>query len=93
MGKAELKVVGGKLLRVSSVIRDGRIEDIKITGDFFLHPEDSIDDLEARLRGIRAQKDEVNSTVKTFFESPEITILGATSGDFANVILKSFSAG
>jgi len=92
MGRAELKVPGGKLLRVSTTVREGRIQDIKITGDFFLHPEDSIDDLESRLQGIRAEEDEVSSTVKRFFDSHQITVLGATPKDFAAVVLKSFSS-
>ncbi len=48
-GKAIVK--SGKLIRVDAIFRDGKIEKIKITGDFFLHPEDKIEELENSLEG------------------------------------------
>jgi len=40
-GKASRKVPGGKLIRIKVVFSD-IIESVQITGDFFLHPEDSL---------------------------------------------------
>ena len=46
-----LKVPGGKLLK-ASVESDGAvIRKVRICGDFFIHPEDSIERLEAALKG------------------------------------------
>lgn len=39
----------GKLVRVDLTLRDWRIVKIKITGDFFLHPEEKIEELESSL--------------------------------------------
>ena len=45
MGKAKYKVKGGKLIKVQLAKKEDRIEGIKITGDFFLHPEELIEQL------------------------------------------------
>jgi len=91
MGKAELKVPGGKLLRVSSTIKGGRIEEVRITGDFFMHPEDAIDELERRLKGVSSDEAAIRGVVEAFFKSVAPTVLGAAPQDFAEVILRSIS--
>ena len=45
------KVPGGKLFRIE-LVYDRRIEAVKITGDFFLHPEETILELESCLEGV-----------------------------------------
>ncbi len=58
-GKAAVK--SGKLIKVDAIFRGDVIESIKITGDFFLHPESRIEEIEERLRGRRV--DEVKDIV------------------------------
>ena len=44
-GTASRKIPGGKMVKVS--VEYGYVlENVKITGDFFLHPEESIEDIE-----------------------------------------------
>ncbi len=52
---ADYKVPGGKLLRVRLLETGGRIESAKISGDFFLIPEDSLAKLEMMLEDVSAQ--------------------------------------
>jgi hypothetical protein len=92
MGKAEMKVPGGKLLRATSTIKDGRIEEVRITGDFFMHPEEAIDELERRLRGVQLDEVAIRRAVEAFFMSVAPTVLGAAPQDFAEVVLRSASA-
>lgn len=49
-GTAKQKVPGGKLLIVKVRYSD-RIEDVKILGDFFVHPESAVQEIESALRG------------------------------------------
>lgn len=49
--RVEEKVPGGKMVCVDVEVADGRISRIKITGDFFLHPEKTIDEIERTLVG------------------------------------------
>lgn len=46
----DYKVPGGKLVRIDADVEEGYIKDIHITGDFFMHPEESIAEVEASLR-------------------------------------------
>ncbi len=43
------KTTGGKLIRLQIEYGKYAIERVRITGDFFLHPEESVGDLEAAL--------------------------------------------
>lgn len=54
MKTAVRKVLGGKLIRVDVEYSDG-IEDIKITGDFFLHPEELISGIEKGVIGCKIE--------------------------------------
>lgn len=46
---AESKVPGGKLVRIKVDCFDGAIRSVRIEGDFFVHPEEGIADLESSL--------------------------------------------
>ena len=81
--KAEYKVPGGKLL-ACDVEYDNVITNIKIYGDFFMHPEPAILDLEKTILG--KKREELPPTLTKFFEDPEITIFGASPLDFVKVI-------
>jgi hypothetical protein len=47
------KVPGGKLLRVSVDHEGEMLRKVKLSGDFFMHPEDALESLEAKLTGVR----------------------------------------
>ncbi len=48
-GKADFKA--GKLIRVKAKFQGKRIIEIKINGDFYIYPEDSIERIENALKG------------------------------------------
>ncbi len=50
-GQAIYKVPGGKLLKISADFEEDIIANVKVTGDFFAHPEDSIQLIEETLIG------------------------------------------
>lgn len=58
-GSASKKVEGGKLIKIE-LDYDKRINKVKITGDFFLHPEDSILDIENILKGLDVNEEGSN---------------------------------
>jgi lipoate-protein ligase A len=79
--KFEYKVPGGKLIKVSASIRNGLIEEIKITGDFFLHPEESIEALEEKLKGVKIEDESlIRNIINEFFKSK--ILVGASPEDF-----------
>ena len=48
----EYKVPGGKLVVVDLEVRDGRIADFHLAGDFFLEPDDALADIDAAVNGL-----------------------------------------
>lgn len=87
MRKATYKVEGGKLIKVQLLERDGKIHEIKITGDFFLHPEDLIEDLEKALIGKPLKERDLAESIRSLIQNREATLLGASPEDFAKCIL------
>ena len=87
MQKATYKVEGGKMIRVSLKERDDKIQKIKITGDFFLHPEELIEELEKALVGKSFDAQDLNETIKSLTKSRNTTLLGASPEDFVKCIL------
>ncbi|MEM4297741.1 MAG: lipoate protein ligase C-terminal domain-containing protein [Nitrososphaerota archaeon] len=87
--QAELKVHGGKLIRVACSVKGSKLDSVKITGDFFLHPEDDLEGLEEELKGIEIDEDRIRKAVRSFFERRGTTIIGAGPDDFADVIIKA----
>ncbi|MGC8850110.1 MAG: lipoate protein ligase C-terminal domain-containing protein, partial [Candidatus Bathyarchaeia archaeon] len=74
MGRCELKVPGGKLLRVDCAVEGHRLAAVKLSGDFFLHPEESITILEERLRGVEAEERKLKEVVEGFIGEGRILI-------------------
>jgi lipoate-protein ligase A len=53
------------LIRIEFDEENGIAEHVKITGDFFMHPEEAVHDLEQRLEGHRV--DELEALMDEFF--------------------------
>ncbi len=73
-GKADYKVPGGKLIRVRVWHRNGIIEKVRFHGDFFIHPEEAIEELENGLVG--KDMSGAESFIDTFFERIESAGVG-----------------
>jgi len=60
------KVTGGKTVKVEAEIREGVLEWVLISGDFFAYPASLIEDLESELRGKEAQVETIKKVLKEF---------------------------
>ncbi len=84
---AERKVKDGKLVQVSLKKENKKIKDIKITGDFFIYPEEEKEKIERTLNGISHDK-----TIKELRKkinkkiSPETELLGFNAKVIAELI-------
>ena len=92
IGKSELKVEGGKLIRVECDVheRSNVLMRLIITGDFFLHPEEAIEELETSLLMVRAEPEILSSRIQSFFTKGYV-LVGAKPDDFLHAILNSVS--
>jgi lipoate-protein ligase A len=87
MEKATYKVEGGKMIKVQLREREGKIQEIRITGDFFLHPEELIEELEKTLVGKPLKERDLAESIRRLIKERGATLLGAAPEDFAKCIL------
>ena len=87
MGRALLKVKGGKLVKVKLTQKENKIQKIRITGDFFLHPEEAIDELEQALVGKPLKEENLLQTVRNLLHEKNVTLLGVAPKDFVRCVL------
>jgi len=81
----EHKAKGG-LIRLDIKIENSKIRNIKITGDFFIYPEDSVFDLEKKLKG-KTEKESIK-IIENFLEN--VKAPGINLDDFRKIFKKAF---
>ncbi len=84
---ADYKSPGGKLVRVRLKEEDGVIRWVKITGDFFIVPEESLPKLEKMLEDVPIREKELHLLIERFFRGTEAQGLGITPVDIVKAIL------
>ncbi len=87
------KVPNGKMVCVEVEADKGITTKVKVTGDFFLHPEDSIDAVESSLTGIPlgTKEKELASRIKNALE--DASLIGATCDDIARIFRRAVKCG
>lgn len=86
---ADYKGPGGKMVRVRLKEEHGLIQSVKITGDFFLIPEESLGKLEKMLEDAPLRESELRLLVDRFFRGTGAQGLGVSSEDFVKAILSA----
>lgn len=85
VGTANFKAPGG-LIRITVEDVDSRINEIVISGDFFMLPSDAIRKLEQSLIGIGTSEDEILEGVRKAYNDINIESPGVTPSDIATAI-------
>jgi lipoate-protein ligase A len=86
---ADYKAPGGKLVRIRLKEEQGLIRSVKITGDFFLVPEESLGKLEKMLEDVPLKEAELRLLVDRFFRGTGAQGLGVAPDDFVKAILSA----
>jgi lipoate---protein ligase len=86
-GTVTRKIPGGKLVRLD-VSYDTQIENVKITGDFFLHPEDVLELIQQNLAGSRLpiQKNELIEKIEQLLADQKAEFVGVSVVDLINIL-------
>jgi hypothetical protein len=90
MRESSYKIPGGKLVKVKLRIASGKIEEVKILGDFFLHPEETILRIEEALIGSTEDETYLEETIEKKLIETEATLIGASAADIAKTILMAW---
>ncbi len=86
------KVPGGKLIKVRIESKDDFIQAITLLGDFFLHPEDILEELEESLLGVQLTEDSIVEKLQTVLKNNKAILIGANATDFAQAIISAWRA-
>lgn len=89
MKKAIYKVPNGKLLKIFLEDSDGKISSIKITGDFFLYPEENVEKLEAALAGAALTKEDLSAKITEFLKNTPTTFFGLDNESLVTTIINA----
>jgi lipoate-protein ligase A len=84
---AKQKVREGKIVKVE-IEYDGCIKNLKITGDFFLHPEDVLDEIEKSMSGLEkeASVEAIASKIHTIMVAHDARMIGVSPESLAEVV-------
>lgn len=93
-GELSEKVQGGKLVRVK-VDYDTSIQRLQISGDFFLHPEDAIQQLEESVVGMKVSSSEQEFAAKTkeIVNANSLLLVGFSCDDLGRLIKGAVTSG
>ena len=86
--EAAFKAQGG-LIRVIARLREGRIDDVSISGDFTLLPSFALGALEQSLRGLSATPETLKSKIEEAYYRLSIQSPGVTPADFTIAIMNA----
>lgn len=83
--ESTVKTPGG-LVRSTVRVRDGRIEDITISGDFFFFPAGALAELERSLVGVAWEERVLAGHIAAFYERFPVQAPGLTASDLARAV-------
>lgn len=89
----EYKVPGGKLVVVDLVVRDGRLADVGVSGDFFLEPDSALASMNAALDGLPADAGEATYTGAVAAVLERAECFGITAEGVAIALLRALGEG
>lgn len=74
------------LVRVTTVVRNGRLGDVSIAGDFTLLPQNALGLLETRLVGVAATVTAISETIGAWYADAGVDSPGLTPGDLVQAV-------
>jgi lipoate-protein ligase A len=93
-GTARLKVPGGKLISVR-VDYGNTIESVQILGDFFVHPEEAVADIEEALKGsgTKESRQATMSRIDRVVKRRHAELIGITPSSIAEAVALAIDNG
>ena len=92
MQEASYKIPGGKLVKVKLSITSEKIDHVRIMGDFFLHPEETIQVIEDSLIGCKEDENSITMIIEQVLNKSNATLIGAAASDFSKTIMMAWKS-
>jgi len=69
---------------------DEKVNSVRLTGDFFLHPEEALEEIERTLAGLGTKEEEkvIKEKIDALIRSKNIQMVGFSSEDIARLLKK-----
>ncbi|BCW45572.1 lipoate--protein ligase A [Arthrobacter sp. StoSoilB5] len=84
----EYKVPGGKLVVVDLDVRDGRLANVSLSGDFFLEPDEALQDINAALTGLPSSTPAADIAAAVSAGLPQESVLFGFSAEAVAVTVR-----
>ena len=85
---ARVDLKKAKLIRVQAVLDNNVIQDVSISGDFFVIPESCISQLQDTLKGCHVAETDIEDRVTGFFKDRDVEMPDMTPLDFVEALLR-----
>lgn len=86
MKSASLRAEKG-VIEVELVVEKNIIAEVKITGDFFIYPEEAIEDIEQTLIGSSSNEKDIKASLSQLYQQKSISTPGITIDDWVKVLV------
>ena len=86
-GNSTYKVTNGKLIRIELQAEQNKITSIKVSGDFFMHPEQAIQVLEKQLHNSELDEAKLQEKISSIVEENSVQLFGFKPEDLAKAIM------
>ncbi len=86
--EAAYKAPGG-LIRATIRVQEAILDDLTLSGDFFIYPQESLPLLEAAMVGSTIEQGELQKRAASFWHDQQIQAPGLTPDDVARVIMQA----
>ncbi|MCK4584641.1 lipoate--protein ligase family protein [candidate division WOR-3 bacterium] len=78
----------GGLIRTAQEVKEKRIKDINITGDFTLYPKSELNVMEKELKDTNRKQRDIKTKIVKFYDKKRIDVPGVKPEDFTKAIVK-----
>ncbi len=88
MKRASLRTQKG-IIEIELDLQYNKISSLKITGDFFVYPEEALEQFEEQLVGLPLDQEKLYHKISEIYSNEKISTPGITIDDWVQVILKT----
>ena len=75
-------------MKLHAKVEEGVFTYVKLTGDFFIHPEESVEDLEGAIMGKESGSEDLRNSITDYFDREDVEVYGLSPDSLFDVLSK-----